>query len=213
MVDRASNNLVIKNQQGRVLSSSALTAVGAGAAGAAIGAALPHFIAKKPVSAPPESVTAHSLAGPDRRSRARKAASSLECAPGGASSEADAGGPGPDHPAPTTPAPAPQLNPREKLRPRPPRASGRKSMVAARRPPRRRRRRRRSAMDRRRQSRPRLARRPRAFRPPQRRARRLSSRARSGRPGSLARRRRSRTARSKTARKFAGKATARRTDG
>jgi uncharacterized caspase-like protein len=53
MVDRASNNLVIKNPEGRVLSSSALTAVGAGAAGAAIGAALPHFIAKKPVSAPP----------------------------------------------------------------------------------------------------------------------------------------------------------------
>ena len=39
-----------------MLSSSALTAVGAGAAGAAIGAALPHFIAKKPVSAPPKAL-------------------------------------------------------------------------------------------------------------------------------------------------------------
>ena len=52
MVDRASNNLVIKNPEGRVLSSSAVTAIGAGAAGAAIGATLPHFIAKKPAAAP-----------------------------------------------------------------------------------------------------------------------------------------------------------------
>jgi len=37
-----------------VLSSSALTAVGAGAAGAAIGATLPHFIAKKPAAVPPK---------------------------------------------------------------------------------------------------------------------------------------------------------------
>jgi uncharacterized caspase-like protein len=54
IVDRASNNLVIKNPEGRVLSSSALTAVGAGAAAVAIGASLPHFIAKKPVAAPPK---------------------------------------------------------------------------------------------------------------------------------------------------------------
>jgi uncharacterized caspase-like protein len=54
MVDRASNNLVIKNPEGHLLSSGALTAVGAGAAGAAIGAALPHFIAKKPAAAPPK---------------------------------------------------------------------------------------------------------------------------------------------------------------
>ncbi len=54
IVDRASNNLVIKNPEGHVLSSSALTAVGAGAAAVTIGATLPHFIAKKPAAAPPK---------------------------------------------------------------------------------------------------------------------------------------------------------------
>ena len=64
MVDRASNNLVIKNPEGRVLSSSALTAVGAGAAGAAIGATLPHFIAKKPAAAPPKPSPPNPLPAP-----------------------------------------------------------------------------------------------------------------------------------------------------
>jgi len=118
-----------------------------------------------------------------------------------------------------------RLNPREKLRrrgPRPRRMNARKSMVAARLPRRtpRRRPRRRSVMDRRRQSRPRLGRRPqprmlrplrrstaprlhpRALRPPRRRAPRLLPRML--RPPR--RRRRSRIARWKTASKFAGKA-------
>ncbi len=55
-IDRGSNALVVKNPEGHVLSSTVLTAVGAGA----IGAALPHFIAKKfGTGAPP----AHGGAG------------------------------------------------------------------------------------------------------------------------------------------------------
>jgi uncharacterized caspase-like protein len=53
LVDRATQNLVISNPQGHVLSSGALTAIGAGAAGLAVGAAtLPHFLAKPTAVAP-----------------------------------------------------------------------------------------------------------------------------------------------------------------
>ncbi len=52
VVDHGAQSLVIKNPEGHVLSSGALTAIGAGAAGAAIGASLPHFLAKSPVAAP-----------------------------------------------------------------------------------------------------------------------------------------------------------------
>ena len=96
MVDRASNNLVIKNPEGRVLSSSALTAVGAGAA---IGAALPHFIAKKPGSAPPPKPLPPGL---------------LPAPASGVPPAAHQAKPRPAGPAPTTPAPAPQAQPARK---------------------------------------------------------------------------------------------------
>jgi len=52
VVDHGAQTLVIRNPEGHVLSSGALTAIGAGAAGAAIGASLPHFLGKSPVAAP-----------------------------------------------------------------------------------------------------------------------------------------------------------------
>jgi uncharacterized caspase-like protein len=107
MVDRASNNLVIKNPEGRLLSSSALTAVGAGAAAVAIGAALPHFIAKKPAAAPPKPLPpptgAPAPVAPVRQPPALitpPAAQQVKPASAGA--------------APTSPAPAPQAPPARK---------------------------------------------------------------------------------------------------
>jgi len=99
MVDRASNNLVIKNPEGRVLSSSALTAVGAGAAGAAIGATLPHFIAKKACRRSAQTLAAAD--GRFRAGRARKAASRLECAPGAHEAQPTPSGPAPHETKPT----------------------------------------------------------------------------------------------------------------
>jgi uncharacterized caspase-like protein len=104
MVDRASNNLVIKNPEGHLLSSGALTAVGAGVAGAAIGAALPHFIAKKPAAAPPKPLPpptgATAPVGQPPASNAPPAAHQAK--------------PTTPAPAPTTPAPAPQAQPARK---------------------------------------------------------------------------------------------------
>jgi uncharacterized caspase-like protein len=52
VVDPVANNIVVANPQGRVLSSTALQVVGAGVAGAAIGAALPHVLGKRPAPLP-----------------------------------------------------------------------------------------------------------------------------------------------------------------
>ena len=110
MVDRASNNLVIKNPEGRVLSSSALTAVGAGAAGAAIGAALPHFIAKKPAAAPPKPL-------PPPTGASAPVAPARQPPASGAPPAAHQAKPTPSGRAPAAPAPAapaPQAQPTRK---------------------------------------------------------------------------------------------------
>jgi uncharacterized caspase-like protein len=111
MIDRASNNLVIKNPEGRLLSSSALTAVGAGAAAVAIGATLPHFIAKKPAAAPPKPLPpptgAPAPVAPLKQPPALitpPAAQQAKPTPAGA--------------APVNPAPTPQLRPARKTPPR-----------------------------------------------------------------------------------------------
>jgi uncharacterized caspase-like protein len=126
MVDPASNNLVIKNTEGHVLSSSALTAVGAGAAGAAIGATLPHFIAKKPAAAPPKPLPAPTGAlapvtqapapgAPPAAHQAKPTSAPAPLAPARqppASSALPAAHQA--KPTPTTPAPAPQAQPARK---------------------------------------------------------------------------------------------------
>ncbi|MFO1101832.1 MAG: caspase family protein [Methylocystis sp.] len=53
VIDQQVNNFVVRNPQGQVISTGGLTAAGTGAAGLAIGAALPHFIARRPPGAPP----------------------------------------------------------------------------------------------------------------------------------------------------------------
>ncbi|MCC3247398.1 caspase family protein [Methylocystis sp. WRRC1] len=53
LVDPGANNVVVKNPQGHVISTGALTAAGAGAAAVGVGAALPHFIAKRTPAVPP----------------------------------------------------------------------------------------------------------------------------------------------------------------
>ncbi len=52
VVNPVAQNFVVSNPQGHILSTGALTAVGAGAAGLAIGASLPHFLGKQPAAAP-----------------------------------------------------------------------------------------------------------------------------------------------------------------
>ncbi len=107
MVDRASNNLVIKNPEGRLLSSSALTAVGAGAAAVAIGATLPRFIAKKPGSAPPKPLPPPTGAPAPVAPVRQPPALITPPAPHQAK-------PTPAGAAPTSPAPAPQAQPARK---------------------------------------------------------------------------------------------------
>ncbi len=69
IVDRAANAMTIRNPSGQVLSTGALTAIGAGAAGLAIGAALPSFVAKKAApaiapAAPPPAQPGDAPGGP-----------------------------------------------------------------------------------------------------------------------------------------------------
>ncbi|WP_424362163.1 caspase family protein [Methylocystis parvus] len=52
VVDPRANNVVVRDPTGGVISTGALTAVGAGAAAVAVGAALPNFIAKRNAVAP-----------------------------------------------------------------------------------------------------------------------------------------------------------------
>ena len=53
VIDPQVNGFVVRNPEGQVISTGALTAVGAGAAGLAVGAALPNFIARRTPAAPP----------------------------------------------------------------------------------------------------------------------------------------------------------------
>jgi len=53
IVDNSTNNFVVKDTGGQLLSSGALKAAGVGAAALAVGAALPAFVAKKAAGTPP----------------------------------------------------------------------------------------------------------------------------------------------------------------
>jgi len=64
VVDHATNNVVISNPQGQVLSSGVLHAIGAGAAGAAIGAALPHVLTKRAAPGPAPAVAPPTASAP-----------------------------------------------------------------------------------------------------------------------------------------------------
>ena len=52
VIDPQVNGFVVRNPEGQVISTGALTAVGAGAAGLAVGAALPNFIARRTPAGP-----------------------------------------------------------------------------------------------------------------------------------------------------------------
>ena len=52
VIDPQVNGFVVRNPEGQAISTGALTAVGAGAAGLAVGAALPNFIARRTPAAP-----------------------------------------------------------------------------------------------------------------------------------------------------------------
>ncbi|WP_442753943.1 caspase family protein [Methylocystis sp. JAN1] len=65
VVDPRANNVVVRDPVGAVISTGALTAVGAGAAAVAVGAALPNFIARRNAATPAAVAPATGPAGID----------------------------------------------------------------------------------------------------------------------------------------------------